>query len=313
VSYVVNNSKQHVSPETRERVEAAIRQLGYERNDLARAFRLSRTETLGLLIPNITNPLFAEAARGVGEAAVERGYTVIICNTDDDGTREQEYVRMLRLRRVDGLIATPCGSPEPFERLVRTGIRLVWLNREIPAVPADAVSGDLLAGAYTAVSYLIGKGHRRIGIIAGPPRRYTGTPRRNGYRQALLDHGLDVDLSLVRVGADRRETANRLTHELLDLADTPTAIFCVTSVYVLGAYEAIRERGLQIPADVAVLGFDDPPWARWLNPSLTCINQPGYELGVRAAHLLLDRLQETDSGPPCHDRLPNSLVVRDSA
>jgi LacI family transcriptional regulator len=311
VSYVLTGSRR-VAPNTRARVETAIAQLGYERNDLARAFRLRRTETLGLIIPNITNSFFAEAARGVQDFADRHGYTVIICNTDDDPHREETYVRLMRLRRVDGLLAAPCGRPEPFARLVETGVPLVWMDREIAEVPADVVTGALYAGAYEAVSYLLQKDHRRIGTIAGPQHTGTGRHRLEGYEQAQRDHGVTVDPALVKVGDYRQDTASRLCGELLGLADRPTAIFCANNLSVLGVYAAIREHQLSIPGDVAVVGFDDPPWARWINPALTCVNQPAYEIGARAARRLFERLADADDGHPRREVVPSPFVVRDS-
>jgi DNA-binding LacI/PurR family transcriptional regulator len=294
VSRVVNRSTL-VNEETRARVEQAIEKLGYRPSRVARRLRVEggRSGLVALLIPDIQNPFFADVARGVEDVARGEGYTVLIGNSDEDAEKEARYLEVMRAESVDGVILPPTsGRDAAALDLARSGLPLVCLDRRLTRAKVDTVVIDNARGAYDAVEHLIALGHRRIGFIEGRPEISTSQERLEGYRRAMADQGLSLDPTLVRVGDSRQPSGQRLAAELLDAPDRPSALLVGNNLMTLGALAAIHERGLRIPRDVAIIGYDDMPWAPALDPPLTAVRQPGYELGGRAMELLLQRIRD---------------------
>lgn len=318
VSYVLSgDADAPVAPETRERVLQAIAALGYVPNHSARSLRWRRAMTIAAIIPDITNPFYPAFARAIQDVAQPAGYDMITYNTDGDLEQERKYLRSALAGRVDGIIITPLRLPlHECVPLVNQGIRVVAHTIQTlsdPSVPLDTLGIDNVAAARAAVNFLIERGHRRIGMVAG----VAGTPRREdrvrGYSEALRGNGLSVDRMLVR-GSDFTEAGGyAATVELLGLDERPTAIFAANDMMAMGALLALREYGLRVPEDMALVGFDGLPLARLMDPPLTTIAQHPERLGAKAAELLLERL--AGGGPPEGRRIdmPFDLEVRQSA
>ncbi|HEX7118812.1 MAG TPA: LacI family DNA-binding transcriptional regulator [Longimicrobiales bacterium] len=294
VSRVINHPER-VARATRERVEQAIRELGYRPSRVARRLRVERgpSRLIGVLLSDIQNPFFADLARGVEDVAHARGYAVLLGNSDEDEAKARRYVEVMRAELVDGVILPPTSDrDEAAIELARSGAPLVCVDRRLGRESVDSVLIDNVRGAYDATSHLIRLGHRRIAFIEGLPRISTSRERLDGYTQALVEHGIEPDAALVRQGDSRQGGGRRMTEALLGLPDPPTALLVGNNLMTLGALEAVHGRGLRIPDDVAVVGYDDMPWALAFDPPLTAVRQSGYEVGRRAAELLFQRLDE---------------------
>ena len=312
VSHVLNGTRP-VSEELRRRVLDAMHELGYEPNAVARSLKVNRSNTIGLIISDISNPFFTAVVRGVEDVAQARGYTVILCNSDEDVAKETTYLKVLRSKRVDGLILAPAGRPHEYLRnLVKADFPLVFLDRDIEGLGVAAVLLDNEGAARQAVRHLVDLGHRRIGMITGRPSISTTTERLAGYLAALREAGLPVDERLIVSGGSSIEGGRAAANALLDLDPRPTAIFSANNLMTIGALVAIDARGLSIPEDIALVGFDDFPWSGVLRPRLTTVAQPTYELGRMAAEVLLRRLAGSRSEPPERVVLPGKLTVRES-
>lgn len=317
VSRVLNGDEAiSVPDETRERVLRVINELDYVPNSGARGLRKGRTSTVALVIPDITNPFYPELERGIQDVAERRGYDVITYNTDGLVDKERNSLRLLRQGRVDGAVITTFHlSVEDLAPLAAMGTPVVLLGRwptEADGQPIDSVFIDNVAAARTAVSRLIQAGHRRIGMLAGRPGSAMADERVAGYRQALADFAIAWDDDLVEVGDFEEAGGERATERLLTSSPRPSAIFAANDLMALGAVTVLRRRGLRIPDDVALIGFDDIPEARRVTPPLTTVSQFQKRLGQRAAELLLERIE---GDGPAHGRsqeCPYQLVARAS-
>lgn len=290
VSRVINNSG-YVSEETRRRVRAAIEELNYVPNILARSLRSKRTHTLALVITDVTNPFWTTVARGVEDKAVENGFSVILCNTDEDPEKEKSYIEVLLKKRVDGVIIAPVSSKgATLYILAQQSIPFVVIDRRVEGIDADLVIGDSVGGAYELTKHLIELGHQRIAIIAGPEQVSTAEDRLTGYLQALEEFGIPVDEALIKRGKFDQEAGYKLTKELLELEERPTALFAGNNFIAIGALLALREGGVQVPDDMALVTFDEIPQLSAVYPFLTVAAQPAYEMGAIATELLLERL-----------------------
>lgn len=303
-----------VAGSTRARVERVIAELGYRPSRVARRLRVEagRSKLIGLIIPDIQNPFFADLARGVEDAAREKGFAVFLGNSDEDPVKESHYLDVLRAEAVDGVILPPAaGSDDPLRALVGGGVPVVCVDRRRDGAAVDTVVMDNRRGARDATAHLIELGHRRIGFIEGLPGLSTSRERLHGYREALETAGLSPDPAMVGSGGSREVGGRTAAERLLELEPRPTALIVGNGVMTLGALEAIRVRGLRVPDDVALIGYDDAPWARVVEPPLTVVRQTASELGRRAMELLIRRLDDPDREPECVMLQPE-LVVRGS-
>ncbi len=311
VSRVLNNQPT-VSPELRSRVLETVEKLGYRRDRVARSLRVKSSQIIGLIIPDIRNPFFTAVARGVEDIAYRHGYSLVLCNTDEDPTRERLYIDIMLAERVAGTIVAPVAEMGNYCRvLLDGGIPVVTMDRRMLDLDVDTVIVTNFSGAYEAVCHLIQEGHHRIGCIGGILEATTGRERYEAYKKALDDHGIGLDEDLMTVGDSRQDSGYRLALQLLGLKEPPTALFTVNNRMTLGALAAIQERGLRIPQDIAVVGFDDMPWAALLDPPLTVVAQPTYDLGQIAAEMLIARVSDPDR-PVQEITLATTLVVRRS-
>ena len=311
VSHVINNTR-YVSEGTRQRVEQAITELGYRPNILARSLRLGQTHTLGLILPDSSNTFFAEIGRGIEIAAFESGYNIILCNSDEDPQKENLYIDVLSKKQVDGIIfVSTCSQGDAFQSLNKLQIPIVLLDRKVTGLALDTVLTDHKAGGLIATNHLISLGHRRIGCIAGPSSTNPSAQRLVGYEQALSEAGIPVDESLIRSGDFHALSGRVMGNDLLSMDDAPTAIFACNDMMAIGVLRAASEKGMCVPDDLALIGFDDIELGSFTNPPLTTIAQSKLELGSKAIQFLIQRIKN----PQCdaqYAMLPVSLILRDS-
>jgi LacI family transcriptional regulator len=313
VSRFINNPEL-CSRETRMRVEAAIAELGFVPNRLASGLRSRRTNTLALILTDITNPFFTTIARGVEDIASEAGYTVIFCNTDESVSKEKMYLQMLLERRVDGILLVPARNGLDSTALIRKqNVPIVLLDRRLPELMADVVRCDSEGGAYELTRLLLSLGHREIAILNGPKDVSTSSDRLAGYRRALTEAGIPPGPKREYNGAFNQASGFEMTRKALVEAQKPTALFAANNFIAFGALKALHELGLRVPEDIAVVGFDDLPSALVTIPFLTVAAQPAYEMGSRAIEILLKKLVEGPSDQYQEVVLPAEIVIRQSS
>ena len=310
VSRVINGGR-NVKPATRERVFQAIHELNYVPSGVARSLRSKRTHALALLVPDITNPFWTTVSRGVEDAAQNGEYSVLLCNTDEEPQKLLRYLDVIISQRVDGAIVTPYDSDAHYlSRLRERNIPTVIMDRRIDGWEVDTVSGDSISGARALVRHLINLGHQRIAAISGPMTTSTAEDRVIGYVMALTEAGLPIDPRLIKRGEFRASSGEELAFRVFDEGINPTAIFATNNTIAMGVIKAVEQRGLRIPLDIALVCFDDFPNLSRVFPFLTVAVQPAYDMGVRAAELLLSRLSNSDNMPPRHVVFPTRLVIR---
>jgi DNA-binding LacI/PurR family transcriptional regulator len=296
---------------TSARVREAMQALGYEPNVLARALRTRVTHSLGLIVQDIANPFYAEVTKGAERAAAEAGYNLILGDSDYDGEREHALLVDLARRHVDGVLLMAVGTPRrSIEVLQSREVPFVLMDVEVDRYErVNAVLTDPEAGVYDAMRYLIGLGHRRIAFLVGRPESLSYPHIVDAYRRAMDEESLSHD-GLLQHCDFTLDGAAEVTRALLD-GPRPTAIVALSDLMALGIYQAANERGLQVPRDLSVIGFDDTPMARFLNPALTSVAQEKYEIGARAVQLVLEQIKQ---GRPSRRivTLQPRLVVRES-
>jgi LacI family transcriptional regulator len=312
VSRVINRSG-YVSLETRARVEAVIAELDYVPNTLARSFRSRKTRVLALVLTDITNPFWTTVARGVEDVANQNGFNVILCNTDEDETKQADYLRVLLQKRADGFLLVPVrNTPEPVKLIQRQNVPVVVLDRQVEGVQVDVVRGDSEEGAYRLVQYVLSQGHRRIAVLAGPANISTAVQRVDGYRRALRQAGLDACAERVYYGEYDQTSGCRMAEQALAAEPRPTALFAANNFIAIGAMRAVRQAGLRVPEDMGLVCFDDVPSWLTIDPFLTVAAQPAYAMGQRATELLLARLSGPASDECQEIVLPVEIVIRRS-
>lgn len=303
----------YVSDATRALVLRAAQALDYHPNAIARSMIKGRTQTLAVIVSDNANPFFASVVRGIEDAVLAKGYAIMLCNADEDPAKEAMYLRAVRQKRVDGLVISPSsGAAALLRGMLEGGTAIVQVDRRLADLPADAVVVDNRAGARAAVEHLLSLGHRRIGIISGPRRLYTGRERLEGYKAALRAARITLDRELILEGTFKQPSGHHLVGRFLRMRRRPTAVFVANNLMTIGALLGLREAGIRIPGEMALVGFDDMDWAPILTPPLTAVAQPAYDLGATAGRLLLTRLaQPAPSGPRTVVLAPR-LIVRAS-
>ena len=313
VSRVINQNS-NVNPETRLRVEKAIKTLNYRPNRVAKRLRNKNASSnlLGVLIPDIQNPFYVDVLRGIEDVSHAHNYALIMCNFAQDENKEQLYLDILLSESVDGLIAAPAHEQDQkVISIVKSGLPIVCVDRGLIGVDVDLVLVENRNGAYSAVQHLIDKGYRKIAYLSGLEQLPSSKQREQGYLEALRDNGLEIDRDLIKYSDSRHNSSMILCDELLNMNHPPDAIFTGNNLITLGALETIHKRGLKIPEQVAVVGFDDMYWSISLNPPLTAVRQPAYEIGKRAAELLIQRINDP-SRSTINMILKTELMVRSS-
>jgi DNA-binding LacI/PurR family transcriptional regulator len=276
-----------VTPELQQRIMAAVTELEYRPNRLASNLRRQTTETVGVVVSDIENPHYTQAVRAVEDALYQRGYRVLLCNTDETPAKQQSYLEVLAAERVVGVILAP-SDPAGVEigRLLSTGTPVVAFDRRVDDPRADAVVVDNARGTRRATDYLISLGHDRIGFVSGLPDIQTGRERLAGYQEAMVLRGLPL---AIETGAFRMDEAFEATNRLLD-SGYLTALLVANNLMTIGAMRAVRSRRLRIPQDIALIAVDDPPWAELVEPPLTTLAQPVRQMADCAVRLLFERI-----------------------
>lgn len=288
VSYVLNGGPRPVAPATRARVEKAIEELNYRPDRIARALAARRTETLGLVVPDITNPFMSDVARAVEAAASARGYTVLLANSAIDQKREQAHIEHLIDRRVDGILLASVGLEPAFaEEINRSGVPVVVLDRRVDGLDGATVTVDNAGGALEAASHLIGHGHRRVACITGPPALRPTAERRKGWAEAVAGHGLARRACPVVTARIDRRAGYDAAIRLIRRPRPPTAVFVATDEQAFGVLRAAADLGLVVPDDLAVASFDGIAQAAYAVPGLTTMAQPVDNMAGRAVDLVL--------------------------
>src|SRR5579884_1228428 len=264
-----------VSPALAERVRRAAQALGYQPNALARSLRTGRSQTIGVVVPDIQNPFFTDVIAGVEEVLAAAGYSLLLTNAGESIDRERVHLAKFQAGNAGGILIAPTGSPEAgYADVAAWGIPIVAFSRMHPGLPVDSVTVDNRAGLRRAVRHMAGLGHRRIAFIGGPIARSTGRDRLTGYEDGLQEAGIALDPSLVRLSNFRQNGGFEAMRALLESDSRPTAVIAGNNLMTLGALEAIHSARRIIPDDIALIGFDDMPWAVSLNPPLTAVAQP---------------------------------------
>ena len=316
VSAVINN-KSGISEKTRLRVRRIIARLDYQPNLLAGSLRAQRSFTVGVVIPSITNPFYPELVRGIEDEAQRQGYSVFLCNADENSEKEIQYLHLLRRHRIAGLIAATikirAAWTEALKHLAAQGVPVVF-------VPATHSLGDKVVcigvddveGCVKATSHLLDLGHQRIGMISSPPDPADPSPRLSGFLKAHRQRGRQVAPELIVPGGWHVEDGQQGVARLMELSRPPTAIVAANDMAAIGAITKLKELNRRVPEDVAVVGYDNIDIARWYDPALTTVDQPHYQMGQRAMQAVLDRLKNPNE-PAETIELETTLIVRRSS
>ena len=310
VSRVVNGSGA-VSPRTRARVQRALAETGYMPNTLARSLRARRTDTIALLLPDMTNPFFTTLAHGVETAAREAGISLLLANSDERAEEERRLVSILLQRQVDGILVVPAGSGAETIRACRDQhVRVVVVDRRPETPDVDVVRADAEGGAFELGRLLVGLGHREMAVLTGPASVLTAVDRVAGFRRALEEAGAPPPH--VVNGAFSIESGRAMALRAMERRPPPSAIFAANNFIAIGVQHALHEIGVRVPEDVALVGFDDLPQAMVTFPFLTVAAQPAFEIGRQAVAMLLDGVANPDR-PAREVILPTEIVVRRSS
>jgi DNA-binding LacI/PurR family transcriptional regulator len=308
----VLNDRGRVNAEVVANVQAAIQALHYTPNRAARSLRTQQSRIIGLLISDIQNPFFTVLVRGIEDVVQQNGYSLILCNSDENEQKERQYIEVLCAEHVAGAIIVPTHENQRSMRIFDDQhIPVVAVDRRVPNV--DTVLVDNKRGAYEAVSHLITNGYQRIGIITGPHNTTTGRERLEGYYKALEEAGIAIDPAIVRSGSFKMDSGRALANELLDVEPGIDALFITNNLMTLGALQALHDRNLQVPNDIGIVSFDEMPWATLGSISLTTVTQPVYEIGSTAAMRLFQRLQNPQAFTNQEIVLAATLCVRNSS
>ncbi len=308
VSHVMNGTAAVRDP-LRQRVLKAIKNLGYEPNELSRGLRMNKTNMIGMIIPDITNPFFPGVVRGVEDVAYKDSYRLVLCNTDDDPDKETTYLGQLKSFLPSGILIIPAPDSAIAESI--GGPPIVCIDRRPEGWNGDFVSVANREGAYKAARHLLDMGHRRIGVISGPSHLMNARERLHGFSQCLQDAGVAISPEYIQEALFDRESGYTSALRLLQLLPRPTATFATNDLMAMGALLAIRDAKLRCPKDISIIGFDGLDQTELTDPPLTTVYQPGYQLGYAAARLLLDRI----AGSPDPAReivLETELRIRNS-
>ena len=306
VSYVVNDGPRNVAPATRTRVLESISVLGYRPNAAARALKVGVTELIGVVMPDSTNPFFAEYARALEKAAAAKGLSMILVNSARDNAHETELIHKLSARQVDALLLAAADENPELSSAFESNIPVVLLNRTGPKAGIRSIGVDFRGGSKVAVEHLIGHGHRRIGLISGITDKAITFDRERGWQDALLEAGLDE--GPIERDDFTREGGYDAAKRLLKLPVPPTAIYVGSDIQAVGLLRALHEAGVLVPGEIAVVSFDGSAESEFSWPPLTSMRQPVSKM----AHAAIEALAEPDGGRPHHREFTAELVVRQS-
>ncbi len=297
VSMVINDKADRISPKTREKVLKAVEETGYVPNRVASSMVTKRTKTIGLIIPDIVNPFFPEIARGVEDRAKKDGFAVILCNSDNDMNKEEYYLDLLQEKMVDGIVFTVSSVRTEFsDSFKKVGVPLITVDRDISNIDNYAkIVVDNEQASYEAVSYMISRGLKKIAHMSGPSTSLTARHRFQGYKRALEEHGIEFDSSLICEGFYNTSSGYDCMSKFLKSGIDFDSVFCGNDMIAAGVIKALHHNDYKIPEDCSVVGFDDVEIAELIIPELTTVRQPKYDMGYKAAELLIDMINNKDA------------------
>lgn len=313
----VLNKRGNVKEETRKRVEQACQKLNYVPNANASSLRKKNTKTLALIIPDIENPFYTSVLKGFEGITGKRGYNTIVCNTDGNSTKEEDFINTILAKRIDGVAITSVSrSIDHLNLVLNRNIPMILIDRKLNGLDVDIVCGDSFQGAIKLVNHLIGLGHQKIAIITAPVHLSTSRERLEGYKTALNRANIPIDNNLIKIDKKSEgyssERAYEMVKELLEQQEVPTAIFAGNNFMALGVYKALREKGLKVPEDIAVVCFDDMNFIYQIDPFFTTVVQPAYTMGKMAAEILLNKIEGRYEDNKQKVILQPQLIIRKS-
>lgn len=313
----VLSNRGYASEKSKKRVIAAANKIGYTTNRLARNLKLKYSNTIGLMITDIINPFYSYLTDGVLDYSKKHNYHIIICVTDEDPRQEREYLKVLMEERAAGIIAVPTGHNRKYWReAIKLGMKLVFVDREVSGISkTDILLVDNIKGAYDATSYLIGLGHKRIGIINGPTLTTTGAGRLQGYCQALKEANIPIDEELIEIVTFKKSSGIAAAERLISLSTPPTAIFAANNALGEAVVSVIRSLGLKIQKDISLIIFDDVPWTSLIYPRMTVVSQPTHNLGYLGLEMLDRQLKDSNKREKRVNQktiLMPKLIIRES-
>lgn len=316
VSRVLNGKAKgyRISDKTQQRVFEAAKDHNYTPNKIARGLKLSKTDTLGLIIPDISNPFFSDIASSIEREAYKKGYSLILCDSNEDQKMENELIELLQSHKVDGIIIAPIGTDyEYIKQTFKSGMPLVVIDRCFPETGLPSITSDNYQGGYDAVNYLISMGHSKIACIQGIPKSQPSIERVRGYKDAL-QNGILHSENCVIMGDDfSTDNGYRQTRILFSMKDPPTAIFALSNLIGLGVIKAVYEMGLKIPDDVSLVAFDEQPYSAFLGTPMTTVDQKKSEMGQLAVAVLLEYVNNKEYREKAINiTLKTVLIIRNS-
>ena len=315
VSRVLNGKAKEfrISQETVKLVLAYVEKIGYSPNLIAKGLRASKTFTIGLIIPDISNPFFAIMARNIENAASKENYSILLVDSQDDEQREKQQLRNMISRKVDGIIAAPVGaSYQHFLEIKNQGIPLVFVDRYFNDIDIPYVSSDNYSGAFEATKYLMNNGHQNIVLIKGDEATEPAKERKRGYMDALIQEGISIDeIGVTGSNEFSIENGYQSTKDMLAGDIKPTAIFALSNLIGLGVLKAVKEAGIKIPDNLSLLTFDDQPYVPFLDPPVTTVKQDSEKIGILAMEYIISRIDK-EKTPLKSKLIPTTLMVRKS-
>jgi LacI family transcriptional regulator len=309
------NDNPRISLKTKEKIKATADQLGYRPNTLASNLRNKKSNTIGIVVPLINRHFFSSVISGAEDVAYKAGYTVVISQSNDLAAKEINIVQSMFSNRVDGLIISIAMQTSTFEHLKlfrKKHIPLVFFDRAVPEIETDKIVVDDFAGGFRVTQHLIDQGYKRIGHLAGPQNLKTYFERKNGYMDALRKNGISYDESLINVNKLTSEEGVVAVQQLMSLPNPPDAIFCGNDTTALSAMIYLRDKGIKIPENVGIVGFSNEPFSKVVSPSISTIAQPGFEMGQKAAELIIRKIENKERTYQTIV-LPTELIVRESS
>jgi len=310
----VLNSTVPVSPERKKWVLEAMAALDYHPDAIARSLKTGKSNVVGIVVPDITNAFYPEVVRGAEEAAQSAGYSVLLCDSNENPQAEERHLAALFSRRVEGVLLAPCVNSMAYQAMVNRRFPMVFVDRLPPATVDGTVSTDNVHAGYVAAKHLIELGHQRIGMVVGHLGLSPHRDRLEGFRKAMQESHFPILDECLISGGVQIEDGLAAGHRLLDLAVPPTALMVSNNTLMLGILQALEEKKVSVPQDLSVIGFDDYIWNRYFNPSLTSVAQSTHEMGRRSLELLLSIIKGSKDGTrqETHIRLNTELRIRNS-
>lgn len=303
-------------PDTKKRVVEMAKSMNYQYNLLAQSLRISRSKVLGVIVPELTSHFFSSNISGIQDTAYKRGYNIMICQSNESYEQEKANIRTLVSSQVDGLLISLSRETKSYDHLQEIydrEIPFIMFDRVTEEIPVSKVTVDDAHGAYLAVQHLLEQGCRKIAYFSGPGDLYISKKRKEGYLEALKEYGIPIEESRIYITDLTPEMNRQITLDMLERVDRPDAIFAMIDPLAVDVMMVLKEKGIKIPKDIALAGFTNNPTSAVVEPSLTTVSQPGYEMGEIAANHLLDQLDEIVSDDPKSFVLLTTLVVRESS